>query len=166
MLLVVYTNISLRKLPLIIISKNVWNFNFEIVIEYCVDRWQRECMTQSWWGGRPDAPSHQVQSKRCTRPSPTYSMYPPCTSIWGISTSVPRRPKGAHMCTTQFGGGGLRQIPPPTQSAVVPHYNTHNCPSANFDKIPTKQTDRTCWPYFLPPTQLLGMYTSEVSSCK
>ncbi len=59
--------------------------------------------------------------------------------------------------------GGLRQIPPPMPSAIMPHYDTHDRPCAHCVKILTKQTDCTCWPCSLPLRQLLGMHTPEVT---
>jgi hypothetical protein len=60
------------------------------------------------------------QSNRNTlRPPPRYSIY--CHANYLRPFSVPHRPKGARTCTTQSrGGGGKRQISPPTPSEVIP----------------------------------------------
>ncbi len=44
--------------------------------------------------------------------------------IWGLSTSVHIGQK-AHI---RWGSGRWKWIPPPTPSAVMPHYDTHNRP--------------------------------------
>ncbi len=103
-----------------------------------------------------------TQSMHCMQPSPIYSMYLPCTSIWDLSMSVPRRPKGVCMCTTQSGGWALEANTPThakCSHATLWYAWSPMCHTSV--KILTKQTDCTCWPRSLPLDRYLAYILQE-----
>ncbi len=103
------------------------------MIEYCVNKCYCACTTQSMGGGEDKAPFHQVKSKRCMRPSPTYSIY--CTAmliIWGLSTSAHLGRMARVRSRPRRGVGEVMANTPTHAKCSHAHYDlpvSHVCPS-------------------------------------
>jgi hypothetical protein len=141
-----------------------FNLRLWLKIDSCVGR-PHAWMTQSMGGQPTRCPLPPSAVEACDhRPCLVYIAM---LIIWGFSTSVPRRSKGAHMCRTKSGDGGM-EANTPTQAkcshAMLWHTEFPTWASHTSIKILTEQTDHTCWAHSLPLRQLLGKYTSGTSS--
>ncbi len=120
MLLVVYTNISLRKLPLIIISKMFQILILKLLLNIAwadgnMRAWPR------WWAGGWPLPPPTKCSQSNQRPRLVYIAI---LVTQGLSTSHVGQKVCVHAWPSR-GVGGLRQIPPPKPSAVTTCCDTH-----------------------------------------